>query len=31
LIRQVMEHAIPLRVPLVVHEGSGTNWADAHP
>ena len=31
LIRQVMEHAIPLRVPLVVHEGSGANWADAHP
>jgi len=31
VIRQVMEHAIPLRVPLVVHEGSGPNWADAHP
>jgi DNA polymerase-1 len=31
LIRQVMEHAIPLRVPLVVHEGSGANWTDAHP
>jgi DNA polymerase I len=31
VIRQVMEHAIPLRVPLVVHEGQGRNWADAHP
>lgn len=31
VIRQVMEQAIPLRVPLVVHEGSGPNWADAHP
>ena len=30
LVREVMEHAIPLRVPLVVHEGKGKNWAEAH-
>jgi DNA polymerase-1 len=30
LIREVMEHAIALRVPLVVHEGRGRNWAEAH-
>jgi DNA polymerase-1 len=30
LIRDVMTHAIPLRVPLVVHEGRGRTWADAH-
>ena len=26
----VMEQAIPLRVPLVVHVGHGKTWADAH-
>jgi DNA polymerase-1 len=30
VIREVMEHAIPLRVPLVVHQGRGRTWADAH-
>ena len=30
LLRQVMEHAIPLKVPLVVLEGRGRNWAEAH-
>jgi DNA polymerase-1 len=30
LIQDVMVHAIPLRVPLVVHEGRGRTWADAH-
>jgi len=30
LVTDVMEHAIPLRVPLEVHVGHGTNWADAH-
>jgi DNA polymerase-1 len=30
MIREVMTHAIPLRVPLVVHEGRGRTWADAH-
>jgi DNA polymerase-1 len=30
LIQQVMEHAIPLRVPLVVHRGEGRTWAEAH-
>lgn len=30
IIHQVMEHAIPLRVPLVVNEGRGRTWADAH-
>ncbi len=30
IIREVMQHAIPLRVPLVVHEGRGRTWADAH-
>ncbi len=30
IIREVMEHAIPLRVPLVVHQGQGRTWADAH-
>jgi len=25
-----MEHAIPLRVPLVVHQGQGRTWAEAH-
>lgn len=30
IIREVMEHAIPLRVPLVVHEGRGRTWAEAH-
>ena len=30
IIRDVMEHAVPLRVPLVVHEGRGRTWAEAH-
>ena len=30
VIRDVMEHAIALRVPLVVHEGRGRNWDEAH-
>jgi len=30
IIHQVMEHAIPLRVPLVVNEGRGRTWAEAH-
>ncbi|HYR68964.1 MAG TPA: DNA polymerase I, partial [Candidatus Dormibacteraeota bacterium] len=30
IIREVMEHAIPLRVPLVVHQGQGRTWSDAH-
>jgi DNA polymerase-1 len=30
LVTETMEHAIPLRVPLVVHQGRGRSWADAH-
>ncbi|HEY2923462.1 MAG TPA: DNA polymerase I [Candidatus Eisenbacteria bacterium] len=30
LVTGVMEQAIPLRVPLVVHVGHGKTWADAH-
>ena len=30
LVREAMEHALPLRVPLVVHEGRGKSWAEAH-
>ena len=30
VLRQIMEHAIPLKVPLVVLEGRGRNWAEAH-
>ncbi len=30
LVTKVMEGAIPLRVPLVVHVGHGKSWADAH-
>lgn len=30
LVRDAMEHALPLRVPLVVHEGRGRTWAEAH-
>lgn len=30
LVREAMEHALPLRVPLVVHEGRGRTWAEAH-
>jgi DNA polymerase-1 len=30
LVTDVMEHAIPLRVPLEVHVGHGKTWADAH-
>ncbi len=30
LATDVMEHALPLRVPLVVHQGRGKSWADAH-
>lgn len=30
MVTETMEHAIPLRVPLVVHQGRGRSWADAH-
>jgi DNA polymerase-1 len=30
LVVDTMEHALPLRVPLVVHRGAGRSWADAH-
>jgi len=30
IVVEIMEHALPLRVPLVVHRGVGTSWADAH-
>ncbi|MCE2578882.1 DNA polymerase I [Gluconacetobacter entanii] len=30
LVKQVMESAATLSVPLVVETGTGTNWADAH-
>jgi len=30
VIKQEMEHAIPLRVPLIVEIGSGNNWLEAH-
>ncbi len=30
LVRQVMEGAIPLSVPLVVDIGTGRNWREAH-
>ena len=30
LVRQEMEHAIPLSVPLVVDIGTGNNWREAH-
>ena len=30
LVREAMEHALPLRVPLLVHEGRGRSWAKAH-
>ncbi|MEK7316434.1 MAG: DNA polymerase I [Candidatus Eisenbacteria bacterium] len=30
LVKEAMEHALPLRVPLVVHEGRGRSWAEAH-
>jgi len=30
LVTETMEHALPLRVPLVVHRGVGKSWADAH-
>jgi DNA polymerase-1 len=29
-VTEIMERAIPLRVPLEVHVGVGKNWADAH-
>jgi DNA polymerase-1 len=29
LVMETMEHALPLRVPLVVHRGVGRSWADA--
>jgi DNA polymerase I len=29
-VREAMEHAIPLRVPLVVNVGVGRTWAEAH-
>ena len=30
LVIEAMEHALPLRVPLVVHRGRGKNWDEAH-
>jgi len=30
LVTDIMEHAIPLRVPLEVNVGHGKTWADAH-
>jgi DNA polymerase-1 len=30
LVTETMEHALPLRVPLVVNRGAGRSWADAH-
>ncbi|MGH7681066.1 MAG: DNA polymerase I [Candidatus Eiseniibacteriota bacterium] len=30
ILKEVMEQAIPLRVPLVIHQGRGRTWADAH-
>jgi DNA polymerase-1 len=30
IVTETMEHALPLRVPLVVHVGRGRTWADAH-
>lgn len=30
IVKEVMEQALPLRVPLVVHQGRGRTWADAH-
>jgi DNA polymerase-1 len=30
LVLEAMEHALPLRVPLVVHRGRGANWDEAH-
>jgi DNA polymerase-1 len=29
-VREAMEHALPVRVPLVVNVGVGRTWADAH-
>ncbi len=29
-VTEAMEHALPLRVPLVVNTGIGPTWADAH-
>ena len=30
LVKETMENAVPLRVPLVVDVGSGTSWLEAH-
>jgi DNA polymerase-1 len=30
LVRDCMEHALPLRVPLKVDMGVGRNWLEAH-
>jgi DNA polymerase-1 len=30
LVTETMEQALPLRVPLVVHQGRGRSWAAAH-
>ncbi|HEU4395564.1 MAG TPA: DNA polymerase, partial [Planctomycetota bacterium] len=30
LVKQTMENAVPLRVPLVVDVGSGASWLEAH-
>jgi DNA polymerase I len=30
MVTELMEHALPLRVPIVVNVGVGKTWADAH-
>jgi DNA polymerase-1 len=30
LIVDAMQHALPLRVPVLVETGTGTNWLQAH-
>ncbi|MFH1197687.1 MAG: DNA polymerase I [bacterium] len=30
LIKQIMENALPLKVPVVAETGTGDNWLDAH-
>ena len=30
MIKETMEGALKLKVPLIVHIGSGINWNDAH-
>ncbi len=30
LVQETMERALPLRIPLLVHQGRGRTWAEAH-